>query len=58
MAKIVFLDEQEAQKHEASPQDTAELFKLAEQLSDTELGKMARAIARISQENPQNIAKN
>lgn len=59
MAKIVFLDDMqpEPQEHEASPQDAAELFRLAEQLSEAELERMARAVAKIPQEIPQNSAK-
>lgn len=60
MAKIVFLDEaeQDAQEHETRPEDAQELFRLGEQLSDAELERIARAIAKISQEKPQKSAKN
>lgn len=60
MAKIVFLEDgdQEEQEHEARAEDAAELFKLAERLSEAELERMARAIAKISQKNPQSFAKN
>lgn len=60
MPKIVFLDEteQETQEHEARAEDAAELFRIAEQLSEAQLEKVARAIAKIAQEKPQNPAKN
>lgn len=59
MAKIVFLDdaEQENHEHEARADDAAEIFRLAEQLSDSELERMAKAIAKISQQKPQNSRK-
>ena len=61
MAKIIFLDNdghQEPQEHEARAQDTAELFRLAETLSDTELERMARAISNFPSESLQNPTKN
>lgn len=59
MAKIIFLDEaeQDSEEHEARAEDAAELFRIAEQLSEAQLEKVARAIAKIAQEKPQNSAK-
>lgn len=61
MAKIIFLDEtaeQESHEHEARAEDAVELFRLAEKLSEAELEKMAIAINKMPQENPQNPRKN
>lgn len=58
MAKIVFVGEEEqAQEAEASLGDTAELFRLAERLSEAELEKIKRAITGwndIAPDAPQN----
>lgn len=60
MAKIIFLEEAErdSKEHEARGEDTKELFRLAERLSEAELERMASAINKMSQENPQNPRKN
>lgn len=58
MAKIIFVSdtEKDPQEHKAGWEDAQEIFRLAEQLSEAELKRMARVIAKIQPENQQNIS--
>lgn len=41
--KIIFVDEQDSSEHDASAADIAQLFKLADKLSESDLKKLERA---------------
>lgn len=49
MAKIVFVEdaEQDAQEHEADTEAIVQLFKMAEQLSEAELERLARILSKF-----------
>lgn len=42
--KMFFLDEQDAQEHEAQPDEVFQLFGLADRLSEAELDKLAKIV--------------
>lgn len=42
--KIIFLDEQDNQEHEAQPDEVNDLFKMADHLSDVELEKLKKVV--------------
>lgn len=45
--KIIFLDEQDNQEHEADTEAIVQLFKMAEQLSEAELERLARILSKF-----------